>query len=94
MSWLDTARRNGITEGLLGGNRRWVVLGSIAWGVRAIGWANRRDQRVLFRDQLQPGEQLLISERQLNPKGKRKGKGQSAPGGRGQSSPEGRGGKK
>jgi hypothetical protein len=71
MSWLDTARRNGITEGLLGGNRRWLVLGSIAWGVRAIGWANRRDQRVLFREHLRPGEQLVISERRLSPKGKR-----------------------
>lgn len=71
MSWLDAARRNGITEGLLGGNRRWLVLGSIAWGLRAISWANKRDQRVLFMDNLRPGEQLLISERQLNPKRKR-----------------------
>ncbi len=74
MSWLDTARRNGVTEGLLGGNRRWLVLGSIAWGVRAVSWANKRDQRVLFIDNLRPGEQLVISERKLDPKAKAKGK--------------------
>jgi hypothetical protein len=73
MSWFDTARRNGIAEGVLGGNRRWLVLGGIAWGLRAVGWATKREQRVLFRDQLRPGEQLVITERQSNPKGKRKG---------------------
>ena len=77
MRWLDTARRNGIAEGLLGGHRRWLVLGSIAWAVRAISWANKRDRRVLYVDNLRPGEQLLISERRLDNKGK--GRAQKAP---------------
>lgn len=67
MGWLDLARRNAVTEGILGGNRRWLVLGGVAWGLRAVGWAVRRDERVVFRETLRPGEQLLISERQLSP---------------------------
>jgi hypothetical protein len=72
MGVLDTARRNGLVDGVLGGNKRWLVLGSIAWGIRAVGWAVARDERVLFRDRLRPGEQLVISERQAVPK--RRGK--------------------
>ncbi len=71
VSWLDLARRNAVTEGLLGGNRRWLVLGGVAWGLRAVGWAIRRDERVLFRETLRPGETLVISERQLSPGRKR-----------------------
>ena len=68
MSWFDTARRNGIYDGVLGGNRRWLILGGIAWGFRAVSWAMKREQRVIYREALRPGEQLVISERLLNPK--------------------------
>jgi hypothetical protein len=78
VGWLDTARRNGVAEGLLGGNRRWLVLGGVAWGLRAVGWAVRRDQQVLFREQLRPGEQLVISERKLVPRRERRGSSKGA----------------
>jgi hypothetical protein len=65
---LETARSNAITEGLLGGNRRWMVLGGVAWGLRAISYATRREQQVLYRERLRPGEQLVITERPLRPK--------------------------
>jgi hypothetical protein len=68
MGRLDVARRRGLSEGLLGGNRRWLVLGSVAWGLRAISWAVRRDERVVFRDTLRPGESLVITERRVAPK--------------------------
>lgn len=71
MGILDTARSNGITEGILGGNRRWLVLGGVAWGLRAIRYATRREDRVLYRERLRPGEQLVITERQLRPGGRR-----------------------
>ena len=74
MSWFDTARRNGIYDGVLGGNRRWLILGGIAWGFRAVGWAMKREHKVIYREALRPGEQLVISERRLNPK-KKKGRG-------------------
>jgi hypothetical protein len=69
---LDTARQRGLYEGLLGGNRRWLVLGGVAWTVRAVGWAIRRDERVLYRERLRPGEQLVITERQRQPKRSRR----------------------
>ena len=72
MGLLDVARRRGLSEGLLGGNRGWLVLGSVAWGLRAIGWAVRREERVVFRDTLRPGEALVISERQPEPKRRRR----------------------
>lgn len=72
MGLLDTARRNAVAEGLLGGNRRWLVIGGIAWGFRAIGWAMRRDERVIFRERLGPGEQLVISESRATPRRRRK----------------------
>lgn len=63
MGLLETARRNGIDQGLLGGNRRWLVLGAVAWAVRAVGWAVRRDEQLLYRERLRPGQQLVVTER-------------------------------
>jgi hypothetical protein len=68
MGLLDVARSRGITEGVLGGNRRWLVLGGLAWGIRAIGAATRSEPRVVYRKRLRPGEQLVISERQPDSK--------------------------
>jgi hypothetical protein len=68
---LDTARTNGIADGLLGGSKRWLVLGGIAWALRALTWAMRREDRVVYREVLRPGEQLLISERRLQPSKRR-----------------------
>ena len=72
MQLLDNMRRNAITEGLLGGNRRWLILGGIAWGFRLIGWALRKDEHVVFNEQLRPGEGLVITERRPTPKRGRK----------------------
>jgi hypothetical protein len=72
MPLLDNMRRNAVTEGLLGGNRRWLVLGGIAWGFRLIGWALRKDEHVVFKEQLRPGERLVITERQSTPKRSRR----------------------
>lgn len=72
MGLLDNMRRNAVTEGLLGGNRRWLVLGGIAWGFRLIGWVLRRDEHVVFNEQLRPGEGLLITEHRPTPKRSRR----------------------
>jgi hypothetical protein len=72
MGLLDTMRRNAVTEGLLGGNRRWLILGGIAWGFRVVGWALRRDERAVFKEQLRPGESLLITERRPTPERRRR----------------------
>jgi hypothetical protein len=63
-------RTQGIERGILGGSRTWIVLGTIAWGLRGLRWALRRDEQVLFQEVLRPGEQLIISTR--TPAGKRR----------------------
>jgi hypothetical protein len=63
MGALDTVRRRGLTDGLLGGNRFWMVAGGLAWAMRVMGSAVRREERVVYRTRLKAGEQLLISER-------------------------------
>jgi hypothetical protein len=47
-----------------------MVLGGIAWTLRAVGWAVRREERVVFRDRLRPGETLVISEKPMVSKGR------------------------
>jgi hypothetical protein len=61
-SFLAVARQRALTDGLLGGDRRWLVLGGLAWGIRAIGVATRNEERVVYRGRLRPGEQIVISE--------------------------------
>jgi hypothetical protein len=53
-------RRNGITRGLIGGNRTWLAIGGAAWTLHALRWAFGRQEEVVFSDELRQGEQLLI----------------------------------
>lgn len=55
------ARRRAITEGVFGGNRRWLVLGGLAWALRAYQWASTRQPEVVYRAELQPGETLVLT---------------------------------
>ena len=66
------ARRRAITDGVLGGNRRWLVLGGLAWALRAYTYASRREPEVVYRTELKPGETLVL-ERQA-PKKSRRGR--------------------
>jgi hypothetical protein len=61
-----------MSEGLLGGNRAWLLAGGLAWAVRALGWVVRRDEKVLYRRRLKVGEELFISERAFVPRGRRR----------------------
>jgi hypothetical protein len=61
---LRRARTEGITRGLIGGNRLWLVVGGLAWGAQALRWAVRREEEVVFREVLEPGEQLVITARE------------------------------
>jgi hypothetical protein len=71
-SFLEVARHRALIDGLLGGDRRWLVLGGLAWGIRAIGAATRNEERVVYRGHLRPGEQLVISESQPAERARRK----------------------
>lgn len=64
------ARRRAITEGVFGGNRRWLVLGGLAWALRAYQYASTREPQVVYRAEIRPGE-TLVFERQEPKKTKR-----------------------
>ncbi len=64
---LPIARSKAITEGLFGGNRRWLVLGGLAWAWRALQWARQRDEEVVYRAELAPGETLVLSREGAHP---------------------------
>ena len=66
---LPMARRRAITDGVFGGNRRWLVLGGLAWALRAYQYASSRQPEVVYRAEIRPGETLVL-ERQA-PKTKR-----------------------
>jgi hypothetical protein len=46
---------------VLGGERRWVVIGGFAWFLWAVQWAWRKDAEVVYRTKVRPGEQIAIS---------------------------------
>ena len=61
MALLDSARSNGINKGVLGNSRFWLVVGGLAWLVRAWGWARRPHESTIFRQVIEPGQSLVIS---------------------------------
>ncbi len=60
MALLDEARRLGLSRGVFGDSRPWLIIGGLAWGIRAVQWARRPVPDVLLREVLEPGETLVI----------------------------------
>ena len=60
MALLDQARKLGVSRGVFGDSRPWLIIGGLAWGIRAIQWARRPMPHVLLREVLEPGETLVI----------------------------------
>ncbi|WP_419919424.1 hypothetical protein [Candidatus Poriferisocius sp.] len=59
---LGHLRRQAVVRGLFGGQRGWLVLGGLAWGIHLLRRvAGTRNLRPVFTDELLPGESLLIS---------------------------------
>jgi hypothetical protein len=69
---LPMARRKAITEGIFGGNKRWLIVGSLAWALRAYQHATTREVRVVYRAELKPGETLVLAREDEKKKRKRK----------------------
>jgi len=61
MALLDTARAVGFTRGVLGGNRRWLVVAALAWGIRAIQIVRHPSSKMIYLEVIEPGETLTIS---------------------------------
>ncbi len=61
MALLDPVRSLGLSRGVFGNSRFWLVLGGLAWGVRAVNWVRRPNARTVFRQAIEPGQTLVIS---------------------------------
>jgi hypothetical protein len=53
---------------VLGGDRRWIAIGGVAWFVWALQWAWRKDAEVVYRTRVKPGESITISTSKPLPK--------------------------
>lgn len=53
-------RRRGWEDGLLGGRPGWLLLGVMAWGLRAARRAWHKEPELVYRTQLRAGEALVV----------------------------------
>lgn len=58
-------REQSVVEGVLNGSKLWLTIGAGVWGVRALKRATGGGERIVLREALQPGEQLVITQVQL-----------------------------
>lgn len=67
MSLLSSARRSSLTKGLIGGSRPWLVVGALAWSLKALQWALRPSPTTVYRGRLEVGETVVISHEPAPP---------------------------
>jgi hypothetical protein len=53
--------RHGWRRGILGGSRPWLVAGGFALGIRVIQRLAGLEERVVYAEELRPGETLVIA---------------------------------
>jgi hypothetical protein len=53
--------RRGLRDGLLKGNRTWVAVGGVALTFRLLQRMVGREEKVVYRERLNPGETLVIA---------------------------------
>ena len=60
LSPIAYARRNGLYKGLLGGDRRWLIVGGILWGLRTLRKAFGRVETVVTVEKMEPGQWMSL----------------------------------
>ena len=60
-------RRRSLVEVGWNGRRAWLAVGAVVWGARGLRKAVHRDEKVLMREVLRPGAQLIVSEAIVRP---------------------------
>lgn len=60
--------RNGIRRGLLGGERRWLVLGASALALQTVIKVVRKRPKVVFSEKLGVGESLVLEHQPPRPR--------------------------
>jgi hypothetical protein len=58
---LRRGMRKGWSDGVLDGNRAWIVVGGLALVGHLAGRALGRDQDVVFSEKIAPGESFLVT---------------------------------
>jgi hypothetical protein len=54
------ARRNGLYKGVLGGDRRWLVVGGVVWGARFLRKSLGKSEQVVALEKLEPGQWMSV----------------------------------
>ncbi len=58
---LRSLTRLGVVRGLLGGNRGCTALGAAAVGLRVLGRMARKEPKVVYSEDLEPGQMLVVT---------------------------------
>lgn len=67
-----TWRSVGLQRGVVGGSMPWVIVAAVLWGAKAVQWARRREEQVVYRTVLSPGESLEIVHSTDSPASRRR----------------------
>ena len=54
------ARRNGLYKGLLGGDRQWLVIGGVFWGLRFLKKSLGKVEQVVTIEKMEPGQWMSL----------------------------------
>jgi hypothetical protein len=54
------ARRNAVYKGIFDGDRKWLVLGGIAWGGRFLKKQLGKNEELVTIERLEPGEGVVL----------------------------------
>ena len=58
----DLLRQRSLRDGLWGGNRNWLAVGALVWGVRGLRKAMQRNDELVMRKVIPPGATIKITE--------------------------------
>jgi hypothetical protein len=58
---IELSLRRGWRQGVLEGNRSWLVIGGVALTVRVLQRLGGKEEKVVFREKLSPGETVVIA---------------------------------
>lgn len=71
---LRFVRRAGVERGLFEGRRAWLVLGGVAWGLHFLNKAAGRNEVVVYREELLPGESVVVRREAVPERRRRRGR--------------------
>jgi hypothetical protein len=58
---ISAGLKRGWRQGVLEGNRSWLVVGGVALTLRLLQRMAGKEEKVVYREQLRPGETLVIA---------------------------------